>query len=337
MATPSLDDFESLKVLGKGTYGKVFLVKHKQESGVKVYAMKMLRKEHVLNRNQVEHTKTERHVLEHVCHPFIVSLHYAFQTPKKLYLVLDYCPGGELFFHLSRAGRFSEGRTRFYTCEILLALEYLHGLNIIFRDLKPENVLLDAEGHAMLTDFGLSKEGVRDNFSARTMCGTPEYLAPELLDSKGHGKAVDWYSLGALAFEMFTGLPPFYTQDRQVLYDRIRSAKLQYPDYVTANAKAFLQAMLERNPDRRLGGGAGDGQEVRGHSFFTGVDWTAVFQRRIQAPFKPKIAGEGDVSNFEREFVDMPLGMSEVADRHGYAQQGVHFDGFTYQAPRAMD
>merc|ERR1711988_230458 len=147
--------------------------------------------ENVIKRNQVEHTKTERNVLETVSHPFIVTLHYAFQTPKKLYFVLEYCPGGELFFHLSRAGCFSEGRCRFYASEILLAIEYLHRLNIIYRDLKPENILLDADGHVKLTDFGLSKEGIQDNHSARSMCGTPEYLAPEML----------------------TGLPPFYTSD----------------------------------------------------------------------------------------------------------------------------
>lgn len=330
MAKPSpvLDDFESLRVLGKGSYGKVFLVRHKDTGGDKLYAMKMLRKEHVLNRNQVEHTKTERNVLEHVSHPFIVSLHYAFQTPKKLYLVLDYCPGGELFFHLSRAGRFSEGRTRFYTCELLLALEYLHSLNIIFRDLKPENVLLDEHGHAKLTDFGLSKEGICDNFSARTMCGTPEYLAPELFDSKGHGKAVDWYSLGALAYEMLTGLPPYYTQDRNLLFDRIRRAQLQYPQYISAVAKALLQGLLTRQPESRLGGGPEDGAEVRAHSFFATVDWQALYQRVVTPPFKPKVAGAGDVSNFEKEFVDMPLGVSEADGRPG---AGVHFDGFTYQ------
>mmetsp|Transcript_146114 Transcript_146114/g.207076 ORF Transcript_146114/g.207076 Transcript_146114/m.207076 type:complete len:330 (-) Transcript_146114:107-1096(-) len=327
MAAPSLDDFESLRVLGKGSYGKVYLVRRKNSPSMEVFAMKMLRKEHVMNRNQVEHTKTERNVLEHVNHPFIVSLHYAFQTPKKLYLVLDYCPGGELFFHLSRAGRFSEGRTRFYISEILLALEYLHSLNIIFRDLKPENVLLDAEGHAKLTDFGLSKEGITDNFSARTMCGTPEYLAPELLDKRGHGRAVDWYSLGALAYEMQTGLPPFYTQDRNLLFERIRRANLSYPSYISPVAKSLLEGLLTRQPESRLGGGPHDGAEVRAHGFFASVDWNALYQCQVTPPFKPKVSGAGDVSNFEKEFVDMPVAISEA----GPGAQGVHFDGFTYR------
>merc|ERR1719453_1499948 len=208
----------------------------------------MLRKENIVKRNQTEHTKAERNVLEAVSHPFIVRMHYAFQTPKKLHFVLEFCAGGELFFHLSRAGRFSEGRCRFYSAEILLALGYLHGLNIVYRDLKPENVLLDQDGHAKLTDFGLSKEGIEDNFSAKSMCGTPEYLAPEILDKKGHGKAVDWYSLGALMYEMLTGLPPFYTRDREQLFERIRAGNLNYPSYVTPTAKELLVKMLDRDP-----------------------------------------------------------------------------------------
>merc|ERR1719162_2031664 len=226
--------------------GKVMLVLHKK-SGT-VYAMKMLRKDNIVKRNQVEHTKAERHVLEMATHPFIVQLVYAFQTPKKLHFVLEFATGGELFFHLSRAGRFSEGRCRFYAAELLTAISYLHSMNIIYRDLKPENVLLDADGHAKLTDFGLSKEGIEDNHSAYSMCGTPEYLAPEILDKKGHGKPVDWYSLGALSFEMLTGLPPYYTRDREKLFDRIRHADLKYPVYITEHAKDLLQSLLQRDP-----------------------------------------------------------------------------------------
>merc|ERR1719230_638383 len=228
------------------------LVEHK--TNAQVYAMKMLRKEHVVKRNQVEHTKTERSVLEAVSHPFIVTLHFAFQTPKKLYMVLEFCPGGELFYHLSRAGRFSEGRALFYTAETTSAIAYLHSLRIIYRDLKPENLLLDADGHCKITDFGLSKEGIEDNISAKTMCGTPEYLAPEIVEKKGHGRAVDWYSIGALTYEMLTGLPPYYTRDREKLFQRIKSGELPYPSYITPISKAFLQSMLHRAPEKRLGG-----------------------------------------------------------------------------------
>jgi len=323
-----LDDFKLMKVVGKGSYGKVMLVQHNSDGAI--YAMKMLRKENVLKRNQVEHTKTERNVLEAVTHPFIVTLHYAFQTPKKLYFVLEYCPGGELFFHLSRAGRFSEARCRFYSSEILLAIEYLHRLNIIYRDLKPENILLDADGHAKVTDFGLSKEGIQDNFSAKSMCGTPEYLAPEILNKCGHGKAVDWYSLGALMYEMLTGLPPFYTRDREKLFERIRRGELSYPSYISPVAKSLLQSLLQGDPGKRLGGGPGDGEEVKSHPFFTGIDWIAIQQRRVTPPFKPNLSQGGDVKYFDKEFVDLPAVNSEVAD--GNLREVSHFPGFTYQA-----
>jgi len=326
-AGPLLDDFELVKVLGKGSYGKVMLVKHKGNDA-DVYAMKMLRKDDIIKRNQAEHTKAERNVLEAVSHPFVVALHYAFQTPKKLYFVLEYCPGGELFFHLSRSGRFPEGRARFYTAELLLALQYLHQLNIIYRDLKPENVLLDADGHVKITDFGLSKEGVEDNFSAKTMCGTPEYLAPEILERKGHGKAVDWYSLGALLFEMLTGLPPFYTKDRAKLFDRIRYEELKYPSYVSATASDCCKGMMLRDPNKRLGGGPEDGEEIKKDAFFAGSDWTAYYHRRVSPPFKPNLSKSSEVKYFEKEFVNQPVVNSEVGDvgKGG----GQHFEGFTY-------
>jgi len=321
-----LDDFELLKVIGKGSYGKVMLVRHNQDKAI--YAMKMLRKDNVLKRNQVQHTKTERNVLEAVAHPFIVNLHYAFQTPTKLYFVLEFCAGGELFYHLSRAGRFTESRCRFYSSEVLLGIAHLHSMNVIYRDLKPENVLLDADGHAKITDFGLSKEGVEDNYSAKSMCGTPEYLAPEILENRGHGKAVDWYSLGALMFEMLTGLPPYYTKDRQKLFEQIRNATLTYPAFVTPQAKSCLQAMLHRDPAKRLGGGPGDGDDIKAAPFFASVDFDAVYRKEVEVPFKPTVAEtQGDAKYVDKEFLEMPVGNSEVAG----AREQAHFDGFTFE------
>lgn len=322
-----LDDFILIKVIGKGSYGKVMLVQSKLDGSIS--AMKMLRKENVVKRNQVEHTKTERQVLEQVSHPFIVQMTHAFQTPRKLYFVLEYCPGGELFFHLSRAGRFSESRTRFYAAELVLAIQYLHQMDIIYRDLKPENVLLDAEGHVKLTDFGLSKEGIRDNSSAKSMCGTPEYLAPEILDKIGHGKAVDWYSLGALMYEMLTGLPPYYTRDREKLFERIRAGDLQYPSYIGPPAKSLLQSFLLQDPVRRLGSQA-DAEEVGHHPFWTGIDWDLVLTRRYQPPFRPNVTATTDVKYFEKEFVDLPVVNSEVGE-HSVLHEP-HFEGFSYQA-----
>jgi len=322
---PVLDDFALVKVLGKGSYGKVMLVKGTKDG--KVYAMKMLRKENVIKRNQQEHTKTERSVLEAVSHPFIVTLHYAFQTPTKLYMVMEFCPGGELFYHLSRTGRFSEGRTIFYTSEVTSAIAYLHSLRIIYRDLKPENLLLDGDGHVKVTDFGLSKEGIEDNISAKTMCGTPEYLAPEIVERKGHGRGVDWYSIGALTYEMLTGLPPFYTRDREKLFQRIKKGELAYPGYITPISKNFLQGLLHRDPEKRLGGGPADGEEVKAHPFFKNLDWGKVDQKAYEPPFRPQLGGAADVKYFEREFIGQPVVNSEVGE--GGREVG-HFEGFTY-------
>jgi len=328
-AKPVLDDFVLQKVLGKGGYGKVMLVKHKGSDDI--FAMKTMRKENVVKRNQVQHTQSERNVLEVVNHPFIVNLHYAFQTPSKLYMVLEYCAGGELFFHLSRAGRFSEGRCKFYTSELTLAVGYLHSLNIIYRDLKPENILIDASGHAKVTDFGLSKEGIQDNISANTMCGTPEYLAPEILNKVGHGRAVDWYSLGALIYEMLTGLPPFYSKNREVLFQNIRNGILPYPPYIAPNAVAMMKSMMERDPNKRLGGGPGDVSEVKAHAFFADVDWTVVLNREVPVPFKPDLSAAGDVKYFDKEFVNLAVGDSET----GAVGEVKHFEGFTFGAGKS--
>jgi len=329
MSGVALDDFQLLKVLGKGSYGKVMLVKKTGGTGAgeTVFAMKMLRKDHIVKRNQVEHTRSERNVLEATSHPFIVTLHFCFQTPKKLYMVLEYCAGGELFFHLSQAGRFSQGRCRFYACEICLAIEYLHSLNIIYRDLKPENLLLDSDGHAKVTDFGLSKEGIDDNISAKTVCGTPEYLAPEILRRAGHGKAVDWYSFGALIYEMLTGLPPFYTKDRDKLFERIKRGELTYPSYVTGDAKSLLQGLIYKDPNKRLGGGPEGGNEVKRHGFFSGVDWEEVYKRSITPPFVPTLSSDGDVKYFDKEFLNMPVVNSEAREDN---KEVKHMEGFTY-------
>lgn len=325
------EDFVLLKVIGKGSYGKVMMVRYKHDNYI--YAMKMLRKENIIKRNQVEHTRTERSVLETMSHPFIVQLYFAFQTPKKLYFVMEYCPGGELFFHLSRAGRFGEKAATFYAAEIILALEYLHTLDIVYRDLKPENVLLDEKGHVRLTDFGLSKEGVQDNFSAKSLCGTPEYLAPEILNQTGHGKAVDWWNLGALIYEMLTGLPPFYTRDRERLFENIRSGELRYPSYISDTAKSLLVGLFQRDPNRRLGGGVDDAAEIKRHPIFASIDWNNVYLKRETPPFRPCLHSQTDVQYFDKEFVRLPVENSEAAE--SALSQTVRdelFQGFSYDA-----
>jgi serine/threonine protein kinase len=266
---------------------KVVLVQKRagKERG-SLFAMKILRKTHLVKRRQIERTRTERKVLSAVNHPFIMKLHYAFQTPEKLYLVLDYCPGGELFFHLSRHRCFPEGVARFYAAELLLAIGHLHKRGIIYRDLKPENVLLDADGHVKLGDFGLAKAGLNHPCEGATsMCGTPEYMAPEVLNQQGHGFCVDYWGLGMLVYEMMTGLPPWYTTDRAKLFRRLKSAPLEIPSKFSAQAANCVSALLERNPQRRLGvAGVRTAME---HQFFRTINWRALYGRRVEAPIRP--------------------------------------------------
>ncbi|CAM9337277.1 unnamed protein product [Ectocarpus sp. 6 AP-2014] len=332
-ARPSIDDFSSLRVLGKGSYGKVVLVRRKN-TGV-LYAMKILKKGDVVRKRQVERTKIERRVLGNVEHPFLMRLHYAFQTDNKLYLVLDYCPGGELFFHLSRYKRFPEGVVRFYAAELVLALKHLHDNNIIYRDIKPENILLDADGHIKLGDFGLAKDNVSDStFGAQSVCGTPEYMAPEVINKAGHGTAVDWWGLGMLMYEMLTGLPPWYTKDRQKLFERLRGAPLVIPKNVSAPSAGIIGGLLTRNPSKRLGTlGA---LQVMNHDFFRGLDWAALLAKRIPAPLNPcrnQRQGSESTHNFDPQFTRMPI--DTMALGGGIVSPGPdgHFDGFTYEVP----
>merc|ERR1712100_639114 len=234
------DDFELLKVIGKGSFGKVMQVKKKDDG--QIYAMKVLRKEAIIARKQVDHTRAEKAILQKIDHPFIVKLNYAFQTEEKLYMVLDFVNGGELFFHLKKEGKFSEERVRLYSAEIALALHHLHSRDIVYRDLKPENILIDADGHICITDFGLSKEISSDEVT-HTFCGTPEYLAPEVLKGQGHGCPVDWWSLGTLIYEMLTGLPPFYSQNINIMYQKILNGELRFPETMSPDACSLLEGV----------------------------------------------------------------------------------------------
>lgn len=330
VSPPRLDSFKMIKVIGKGSFGKVFLVREIKTE--EMFALKVLKKDNIIKRNQVEHTKTERNVLGYVRHPFIVGLNMAFQSNDKLYFVLDYCAGGELFFHLGKLGKFPEPRARFYAAEIILAITYVHELDIIYRDLKPENVLLDSKGHVRLTDFGLSKEGITGSASgANSFCGTPEYLAPEILNRQGHGRAVDWWSLGALLYEMLTGLPPFYCRDREKLFEKIRKSDLNYPRYLSSQAISLLKGLLTREPLRRLGSGPDDAKEIEKHPFFEEVEWDKLSKGDVPPPWDPQIGGSLDTSQFDNEFTSMPM-FSPQSVKHGFGTtpQDNTFEGFTF-------
>lgn len=325
----NLEAFNIIKVIGKGSFGKVFLVRHKAKRTL--HALKVLKKEFIIRKNQVEHTKTERSVLGYIHHPYVVGLTMAFQTHDKLFFVLDYCAGGELFFHLGKLGRFPDQRAKFYAAQITLALEYVHTLGVIYRDLKPENVLLDEKGNIRLTDFGLSKENVHGHSSgASSFCGTPEYIAPEVLKRQGHGRAVDWWSLGALLFEMISGLPPFYSRNRETMFEKIMKAEITFPPFVTADARDLLRKLLIRDPKDRLGSGEKDADEIKEHPYFHDVDWAAMGTGNVIPPWAPTVSHSVDTSQFDEEFTSMPPTVSpDVRDAY-FGNHESAFDGFSY-------
>merc|ERR1719410_180383 len=296
----TVNDFEFLKVVGKGSFGKVMMVRKRDDQ--KIYAMKVLKKKALVKRKQVIHTQTERRVLSGIDNPFIVSLRYAFQSEAKLYMILDFFNGGELFFHLKKDGRFPEKRARFYSGEICLALECLHLRQIIYRDLKPENILLDSDGHIKITDFGLSKDCLKNEELTHTFCGTPEYLAPEVLQQQGHGKAVDWWSFGTLLFEMMTGLPPFYNQNLNLMYEKILHSPIPMPKYLSKEARSLFLGLLERDPKRRLGSSKEDASEIKEHIFFKPLDFRKLLAKQLKPPYKPKVQDITDTANIEEEF-----------------------------------
>uniref|UniRef100_A0A674EBS5 Ribosomal protein S6 kinase n=1 Tax=Salmo trutta TaxID=8032 RepID=A0A674EBS5_SALTR len=294
--------FELRKVLGQGSFGKVFLVKKitGPDAG-QLYAMKVLKKATLKVRDRVR-TKMERDILVEVNHPFIVRLHYAFQTEGKLYLILDFLRGGDLFTRLSKEVMFTEEDVKFYLAELALALDHLHGLGIIYRDLKPENILLDEEGHIKLTDFGLSKESIDHENKAYSFCGTVEYMAPEVVNRRGHTLSADWWSYGVLMFEMLTGTLPFQGKDRKETMTMILKAKLGMPQFLSQDAQSLLRNLFKRNPGNRLGAGPDGVEEIKRHSLFSTIDWNKLFRRELHPPFKPASGRPDDTIYFDSEF-----------------------------------
>ncbi|KAF9183195.1 AGC protein kinase Gad8 [Haplosporangium sp. Z 11] len=322
----TIDAFDLLKVIGKGSFGKVMQVRKRDTS--RIYAMKILRKAHIISRSEVNHTLAERTVLAQINNPFIVPLKFSFQSPEKLYLVLAFVNGGELFHHLQREGRFSEERSRFYAAELLCALECLHGFNVVYRDLKPENILLDYTGHIALCDFGLCKLGMTETETTNTFCGTPEYLAPELLLGQGYTKTVDWWTLGVLLYEMLTGLPPFYDENIHEMYRKILQDELRFPDEVAPEARSLLSALLTRDPNQRLGNSGSSA--IKQHPFFKPISFPHLMAKKIQPPFKPSVSSAIDTSNFDEEFTSEEPLDSVVESSFLSETVQLQFKGFTY-------
>jgi serine/threonine protein kinase len=312
----------------------------KKRDTQRLYAMKVLSKEMLVQSRAVANTLTEKELLKRFDHPNIVSLKYCFQTTTHLYMVMDYISGGELFYHLGELGNFSESRARFYASQIILAIGFLHEHGIIYRDLKPENLLLDMNGDICLCDFGLAKEIYQTNDVTHTFCGSLEYMAPEVLKGEGYGRAVDWWSLGTIIYELLTGLPPFYSENPVHMQDKILHEPLVMPDHLSPAAKDLLAKLLHRDPRVRLGAGPTDAAEIRGHPFFSNTDWHNMLLKRVEPPFKPHLLDEEDTRYFDPECTtaNPTIATAEIFSPTVTLtqQEQQAFDGFSYTSPLEM-
>ncbi|XP_067670104.1 cAMP-dependent protein kinase catalytic subunit PRKX-like [Haliotis asinina] len=291
---PKLEDLDLLKTIGTGTFGRVIQVRQK---GTKQYlALKVMAMAEIIRLKQADHIKSEKEILSKSHHPFIVNLLWSCHDEKFLYMLMEYVPGGELFSYLRTHGFFKNSDANFYACEIVCALDFLHSQQIVYRDLKPENLLLDTEGHMKITDFGFAKKVIDRTW---TLCGTPEYLAPEIIQSKGHNKAVDWWSLGVLIYEMLVGFPPFYDENPFGIYQKILAGKIEWSKALDPVAKDLIKKLLVHDRTRRLGNMKFGAEDVKRHRWFKGINWDDVFNRKLKPPIVPKLAYSGDTTNFD--------------------------------------
>ncbi|CAD5224739.1 unnamed protein product [Bursaphelenchus okinawaensis] len=316
----TLNDFEFLKVLGKGTFGKVVLSRELRTN--RLYAIKILKKEVILAKDELQHTMTENRVLQRCKHPFLTELTYSFQTVDRLCFVMEFAIGGDLYYHLNQEVQtkkegFTEDRTRFYGGEIVLALGYLHDNNIVYRDLKLENLLLDRYGHIKIADFGLCKEDIAFGDRTRTFCGTPEYLAPEVLDDNDYGRSVDWWGLGVVMYEMMCGRLPFYSKEHEKLFELILSGNIRYPSKLSQEAQNLLCNLLVKTPSHRLGGGPNDARDIQAHPFFRPVNWEMLYRKEITPPFIPQLKSDTDTSYFDAEFTRENVQLTPPLHRDG--------------------
>jgi protein-serine/threonine kinase len=328
------NDFEPIKLLGRGSFGEVLLVRLKANK--KVYAMKILSKSMLKVKKQEFHTKTERDLMVKINCPFIVNIKSAFQDSTKLYMVSEFMQGGDMFFHMhdGQIVIFNNEKTKFYILELVLAIEFLHKKNMIYRDLKPENILLDEKGHVKLTDFGLSKILDEDNEKTFTICGTPQYLAPEVLLKKGYDKAVDWWSLGCVMYEMLSGRLPFCIKRGMKLSQKIYEKGVEYPKNLTKEAQDLIQKLLVVDPQKRLGQGPNGSEEIKNHPFFKGVNWDDAWKRKIKPPFIPKLKNDTDLKYFDTMFTDEPINgpQRKNTNRDRDREPSNDYNGFTYMA-----
>uniref|UniRef100_A0A674D722 protein kinase C n=1 Tax=Salmo trutta TaxID=8032 RepID=A0A674D722_SALTR len=340
-----LVDFDLLSVIGRGSYAKVLLVRLKKTE--RIYAMKVVKKELVNDDEDIDWVQTEKHVFEQASnHPFLVGLHSCFQTESRLFFIIEYVNGGDLMFHMQRQRKIPEEHARFYSAEISLALNYLHERGIIYRDLKLDNVLLESEGHIKLTDYGMCKEGLRPGDTTSTFCGTPNYIAPEILRGEDYGFSVDWWALGVLMFEMMAGRSPFdivgstdnpdqNTED--YLFQVILEKQIRIPRSLSVKAASVLKGFLNKEPKERLGCHPQTGfADIMGHPFFRNVDWDLMEQKQVAPPFKPNISGEFGLDSFDTQFTNEPIQLTPDDDDVVKKIDQSEFEGFEYINPLLM-
>ena len=329
----SYSDFQHLKLLGRGSFGEVLLVRLKANK--KLYAMKILDKNILKQRKQQIHTKTERDLMVKINCPFIVNIKSAFQDEFKLYIVSEFLQGGDLFFHLHEKKNtvFPEEKAKFYVMELVIALDFLHKNNMVYRDLKPENILLDSQGHIKLTDFGLSKIFENENDKAFTVCGTPQYLAPEILLKKGYDKSVDWWSLGCVLYEMLYCRLPFKFKKGQKISLSIYKEEIPFDKKISEDAKDFISNLLIFEPKSRLGYGTNGAENIKNHKFFKGINWNDVWDKKLEPPFVPKLKDEQDLKYFDSSFTDESIGSLLGKNSLKDKPFSNEYNGFSYLDP----
>ncbi|KAJ3125778.1 Serine/threonine kinase [Nowakowskiella sp. JEL0407] len=332
----TLDDFHFVAVLGRGAFGKVMLAEDKHTN--QLYAIKALKKEFIIQNDDVKSTQLEKRIFQYASkahHPFLVNLHSCFHNESRLYFVMEYVCGGDLMCHVQETRRFTQARAKFYACEVLLALEFFHSNNIIYRDLKLDNILMGPDGHIKVADYGICKEKMPHGSTTRTYCGTPDYMAPEILMNHRYGRAVDWWSFGVLIFVMLIGKYPFSGEDENEILDAILDDSIDYPSNLPRDTYNLLQGLLNKNPAKRLGGGKNDAEDIKRHQYFHNCDWKAFMRKEVEPPWKPTIKHPRDVSNFDKEFTAEKPNLTPVQSTLKPNEQ-MEFKDFSYIAEWAM-
>ncbi|XP_055018995.1 protein kinase C epsilon type-like isoform X2 [Boleophthalmus pectinirostris] len=326
-----LQDFVFIKVLGKGSFGKVMLAERRGTD--QVYAVKVLKKDVILQDDDVDCTMTEKRILALAQrHPYLTQLYCCFQTPERLFFVMEYVNGGDLMFQIQRSRKFDEARSKFYSAEVTSALMFLHRHGVIYRDLKLDNILLDADGHCKLADFGMCKEGILNGATTTTFCGTPDYIAPEILQELEYGPSVDWWALGVLMYEMMCGQPPFEAENEDELFECILHDDVLFPAWLSTEAVAVLRAFMTKSPQQRLGCVESQGLEeaIKDQPFFSEIDWSLLELRKITPPFKPRIKTKRDVNNFDQDFTREEPVLTPVEESIIKQINQDEFRGFSY-------